>query len=231
MFTPPNMAILALPTLEAYALPEDGVTLYAGFSTNLTAIVGGQAPVTVQWYEEPGVLLTNQTNLTLTLNNLAVSNSGSYYVIATNPVTTAYAQSEDLVLTVNPDVAPYVVQDITPSSPSIVVGSSVAFSAIFNGSPTFTYGWQFNGNPVANSSRISGANGNVLTINDVQVSDAGTYQLFATNSAGPGQSSPATLTVVPLLPFTNSGVGFSSQGNTVSWVAKQCFAIDGRLIR
>jgi hypothetical protein len=215
-YSAPNMAILALPAPAAYVLPESGVTTNAGFDTTLTAIVEGQAPLTVQWYEEPGVLLANQTNLTLTLNNLAASNSGSYYVIATNKITGASAQSEDLVVTVNPDIAPYIVQDITPSSPAIVVGSSVTFSAIFGGSPTFTYGWQFNGNAVSNTARLSGASGNELTINDVQPSDAGVYQLFATNAEGNGQSSQTTLTVVPLLPF-NNGIGFSSQGNTINW--------------
>jgi hypothetical protein len=190
--------------------------LYAGFSTNLTAIVEGQAPVTAQWYEEPNVLLPNQTNLTLSLSNITVSESGSYYVIATNPITGAYGQSPDVVVTVNPDSYPYIVQDIAPSAPVIVVGSSVAFSAIFNGSPTYTYGWQLNGNAVTNSSRISGANGNVLVINNVQANDAGTYQLFATNAEGYGQSSPATLTVVPAMPF-DGGIGWSSQGDTVSW--------------
>lgn len=217
IYSAPNMSILALPSLSAYALPEGGVTLYAGFGTNLTAIVDGQAPLDVQWYMETGLLLTNQTNLTLNLPNLAVSNSGSYYVIAANPVTTAYAQSADVVVTVNADVAPYVVQDILPLNPTIVLGSSVTFSAVFNGSPTYTYGWQFNNNPVANSSRVTGANGNALTINDVQYSDAGSYQLLATNGAGSGQSSQSMLTVVPLLPFTNYGTGFSSQGNTINW--------------
>jgi hypothetical protein len=215
-YSAPNMAILAPPAPAAYVLPAMGITTNAGFSETLTAVVEGQAPLTLQWYEEPGVLLAGQTNLTLTFTNLAVSNSGSYYVIATNPVTQASAQSADLVVTVNPDVAPYITQDIAPSSPTIVLGSSVTFSATFNGSPTFTYGWQLNGNAVTNSARVSGANGNALTINDVQPGDAGTYQLFATNAEGSGQSSLSTLTVAPLLPF-NNGLGFSSQGNTISW--------------
>jgi hypothetical protein len=108
------------------------------------------------------------------------------------------------------------VQDIAPTAPVIVQGSSVSFSATFGGSPSFTYGWQLNNNLVSNSARISGANSSVLTINDVQPSDAGAYQLLATNSVGSGQSSQATLTVVPLLPF-NNGLGFTSQGNTLSW--------------
>ena len=215
-YSAPNMAVLALPTPDAYALPENGITTNAGFNETLTAIVEGQAPLTVQWYEEPGILLTNQTNSTLNLPNIAISNSGSYYVIATNAVTGAYAQSEDLVVTVNPDVSPYIVQDVTPSSPAIVLGSSVTFSAIFNGSPTFTYGWQYNGNPVTNGTRVSGANGNALTINNVQYSDAGTYQLLVTNAEGNYGSSLTVLSVVPLLPF-NNGLGFSTQGNTISW--------------
>src|SRR5665213_1094073 len=216
MYSAPNMAILALPAPAAYVLPAGGFTTNVGFSTVLTAIVDGQAPLTIQWYEEPNVLLTNQTNLTLNLPNLAVSNSGSYYVIATNNVTHVGVQSADLVVTINPDVSPYITQDITPSSPTIVAGSSVTFSAIFAGSPNFTYGWQFNGNAVTNNARVSGANGSVLTINDVQPGNAGAYTLFATNAQGSGQSSPAQLAIVPILPF-NGGIGFSSQGNTIYW--------------
>jgi hypothetical protein len=216
MYSAPNLATLALPTPSAYALPVEGITLYAGFSTNLTASVEGQAPVTLQWYKEPGVLLQNQTNLILNLPNLAVSNSGSYYVIATNSVTQVSAQSADVVVTVNPDVTPYFTQDITPYTAVAVVGSSVTFSAVFSGSPSFTYGWQLNGNAVANSSRISGANGNVLTINDVQFSDAGTYLLYATNAEGVGSTDYGTLTVVPILPFYQ-GTGWSSQGSSLFW--------------
>lgn len=216
MYSAPNMAILTPATPEAFALPEAGFTTNAGFSTQLTAIVAGQAPVTIQWYEEPGVLLANQTNLTLNFLNLAVTNSGSYYVIATNTVTHTSAQSADVVVSITPDVTPYTTQDIAPYSPVVVAGSSVTFSAVFAGSPSFTYGWQLNGNAVSNSSRISGANGNVLTINDVQSSDAGTYQLFATNAVGYGQSSAAILAVVPFLPF-NNGIGMSAQGNSFYW--------------
>jgi len=216
MYSAPNMAILAQAAPEAWALPETGITTNAGFTETLTAIVAGQAPISIQWYEEPGQLLTNQTNLTLTLSNLNTGQSGSYYVLASNYVTHSTGQSEDLVVTVIPDTPPQVSQDIAPVSPVLVLGSSISFSASFLGSPSFTYGWQFNGTAVTNSARISGANGNVLTINGVQASDAGTYQLLVTNSVGNGASSQTTLTVVPLLPF-NNGLGFSSQGNTVSW--------------
>ncbi len=215
MYSAPNMAVLALPTPGAYVVPAS-VTLYAGFSTNLTALVDGQAPVTVQWYQEPGVLLQNQTNLTLSLPNLTVGESGSYYVIATNTVTGAYAQSADTVVTINADTSPYLTQDIAPQYPTIVAGSSVTFSALFDGSPTFIYGWQFNGNAVSNTARISGAGANALTITDVQFGDAGSYQVFATNAEGYYFSSVAALTVAPVLGF-NGGIGWSSQGNTISW--------------
>lgn len=162
------------------------------------------------------MLLGGQTNLTLALTNLTVSESGSYYIIASNYITGSNAQSQDVSVTVNPDVAPYIVQDITPLSPAIVQGSSVTFSAIFNGSPNFTYGWQFDGNPITNSARISGANGNALTINDVQDSDAGTCQLWVTNAEGFNESSPSTLSVLPVVPFDN-GLGFSDQGTSLGW--------------
>jgi hypothetical protein len=218
MYSAPNMAILASPTPAAYALPEAGITTNAGFNETLTAFVDGQAPLTVQWFKEPGVPLAGQTNLTLALTNITVAESGSYYIVASNYITGSNAQSQDVSVTVNPDVAPYIVQDITPLSPAIVQGSSVTFSAIFNGSPSFTYGWQFDGNPVTNSAHISGANGNALTINDVQNSDAGTYQLWVTNAEGVNVTSASVLSVVPVVPFDN-GLGFSDQGTSLGWAA------------
>ena len=67
------------------------------------------------------------------------------------------------------------------------------------------------------------ANSNVLTVSDVQPSDAGAYQLFATNNfGGPATSSQATLNVKlrRLAFFDDSGAGFvaeSTPANALHW--------------
>jgi hypothetical protein len=83
--------------------------------------------------------------------------------------------------------------------------------------PPVTNGWQLDGNPVVNTSRISGATNMALTINPVEVGDAGTYQLFVSNSCGFVQSQPATLTVSNALSFFGgNGGGWTGQGTGAS---------------
>ena len=75
-----------------------------------------------------------------------------------------------------------------PVAQTVTVGSSVTFSATASGTPSPTYQWQKGG--VA----IAGATGSSLTLSNVQTTDAGSYSVVATNSAGSATAS-ATLTV------------------------------------
>ena len=78
-----------------------------------------------------------------------------------------------------------------------------------DGSATITYQWNENGVP------ILGATSPTLTLTNVQLTDAGSYTLTASNSAGSATSSAAVLTVTPTIPVVNSSynlVGFG--GNT-----------------
>lgn len=76
-----------------------------------------------------------------------------------------------------------------PAPQTVNVGASVTFSASASGTPAPTYQWQ------KNSAPISGATGATLTLNNVQTSDAGTYSVVATNSAGNATSTSVTLAV------------------------------------
>jgi len=186
IYSAPNMAILTLSPPSVYVQPA-AVTNYAGFSATLTATVDGQAPLSVQWYEEPGTLLTGQTNLVLNFSSLVASNSGSYYVIVTNTVTANGAQSPDAVVTVLPDTGPSITQDVQPQT--VFEYQTVQFSAVVSGTPQLLYQWTFNGNPIA------GATTSTLTLNDVSAASAGNYQLLVTNNYGHTNSSAAQLTV------------------------------------
>jgi hypothetical protein len=65
----------------------------------------------------------------------------------------------------------------------------VTFSVSATGSAPITYQWQFNG------VNISNATGAAYTINNAQASNAGSYRVVVTNSAGSVTSNAATLTV------------------------------------
>ena len=102
---------------------------------------------------------------------------------------------------------------LQPLAQSATVGSNVQFSVTAVGSGPVTYAWALNGNP------ISGAAAAALTIAAVKTTDAGSYTVTVTNSAGSAVSTPAALTVSSLLvppaitsqPFKNSAsVGTSA---------------------
>jgi hypothetical protein len=174
----------------------------------------GTSPVSFQWIDNnTGQPVPGATNATLVINNLTASDS--YYLQVANSYGTVNSQSVSVNVVQG---APVIEQDITPSAATALGGSSVTFSVGVDGTVPFTYGWQLNGVAVTNNGRISGANSNVLTIASVQAADAGTYQLFVTNSQGNNHSSQATLTVAPILGFNDNGSGWFAQGSTLSWM-------------
>jgi Concanavalin A-like lectin/glucanases superfamily/Immunoglobulin domain/Immunoglobulin I-set domain len=180
MYSAPNMAILALPAPSAFVAPTN-LTLYAGFDAAFMASVAGQAPVTVQWYEEPGTPLNGQTNLTLNLPNATTGESGNYYVVATNYMTGANARSADATLTVLADVGPTITNDI--QAQTVFQHQTVQFTVGASGTPPLSYVWTFNGNP------IPGATNSTLTLNDVSSGNVGNYQVTVSNAYGPPANS------------------------------------------
>jgi hypothetical protein len=77
-----------------------------------------------------------------------------------------------------------------PSDVVGVVGRTSQFSVGVGGSPPFFYQWRFNG------VNIYGANNQVLTLNGVQLNQAGDYSVVVFNSAGSIESNPAHLSVL-----------------------------------
>jgi hypothetical protein len=100
-----------------------------------------------------------------------------------------------------------------PAFYQFLAGFPFQLSVPVGGSAPITYGWYYNGSPLSNGGRISGANSSVLTVADAQLSDSGTYQLFATNSLGTNSTSVESVTVVPVLGFNGFGDGWSANGN------------------
>jgi Immunoglobulin domain/Concanavalin A-like lectin/glucanases superfamily len=62
-----------------------------------------------------------------------------------------------------------------PQSRTNAPGTTTTFSATAGGSSPLHYRWLFNGSPLSNGGRISGATSNTLTITGVLAGDAGGY--------------------------------------------------------
>ncbi|MEK8029231.1 DUF3500 domain-containing protein [Ideonella sp. DXS29W] len=77
----------------------------------------------------------------------------------------------------------------SPASQTVALGSAVSFSVVASGSGTLSYQWRKAG------TSISGATSSTFSIAAVASSDAGSYDVVVSNSAGSVTSSAATLTV------------------------------------
>jgi 6-phosphogluconolactonase (cycloisomerase 2 family) len=84
-----------------------------------------------------------------------------------------------------------------PVSQTVTVGANVTFTATASGSPPPTYQWK------KGSTDISGATSATLSLTNVQLSDAASYTVVATNSVSSVSSAAAVLTV-------NTATGFPS---------------------
>ncbi len=76
-----------------------------------------------------------------------------------------------------------------PTSRTVTVGSSTTFTVVATGTAPLTYQWRRNG------TALSGATAASLTLSNVQLSDAASYTVTVTNSAGSLTSTAAVLTV------------------------------------
>jgi hypothetical protein len=86
----------------------------------------------------------------------------------------------------------YIAPPFVSSQPESQVGywgKSVSFSASFGGATPMGFQWNKDGNPIASATNTT------LVLNDLKVTDSGTYTLTATNIAGATTTKNATLTV------------------------------------
>lgn len=79
---------------------------------------------------------------------------------------------------------------IQPTSQTVAAGSPVTFTTAASGDPAPTFQWKFGG------TAINGATSSSYTITSPGASDAGSYTVVATNSAGTATSNPAVLTII-----------------------------------
>ncbi len=120
-------------------------------------------------------------------------------------------------------LSPYLIQDTLPTYAETVVGDQVVFTAAYSNTPPAALQWQVIKSGVTNNINTGAANvtnsgvvTSTLTLNNVQVSDSGTYLLKATNSADSTAlasfSTPAPLAVSNSpAPVNNIIINFAGQ--------------------
>ena len=174
-------------------------TTVRGDSTNSGNPMGPfQAPVIPFSWNLPG----NQLPYTYTPDDPA-----QLQAIVTSPTAGAGAgvltwAKTNWLITSYPATAPFIVAQ--PQNAVAAPGDSATFSVFAGGSATLTYHWYFNTNtPLPN------ATNSILTLTNVQGSNAGVYSVIVSNTAGFAPSANASLTVTsttPALPQLSNSV-------------------------
>lgn len=166
-------------------------------------------PITTVYYNPAGVSGASANRVAITMNNgspLASHVANLKFVFNTLPSAGSFDNgyqgfSEIIVqgtnsgpLTVGP--SPFLVQDTLPTYAETVVGDQVVFTAAYSNTPPAGLQWQVIKSGVTNN--VPGATSTTLTLNNVQLTDSGTYLLKATNSAD-GTALPSYSTGAPLV--------------------------------
>ena len=168
-----------------------GQTVLVGSPFTLTVGATGSPVPTFQWYKG-GVAIGGATLASYTVANAALGDGGNYSVVATN---SGGAATSNSVVVVVRDPPIFTTQ---PLSQAIFSGGTITFSSATTSTSAVTYQWQKNGINVPGASNAS------LTLNNIQVSDAGSYALVATNANSSATSRFARLVV--LVPQANAVV-------------------------
>ena len=176
-----------LPTISSITGNQ---SVMLGSTALFTVSASGTPPLSYQWRRN-GISVAGATGSTLTFSAAQLSDAGSYSVVVTNPAGSVTGGPSLLTVTVPP---PTLVAQ--PASRTVVAGASVSFSVSASGFGVLSYQWSRNG--VA----VPGATFPTLTLDTVQVSQAGDYTATVTNAGGSVTSSAARLTVQapPTLP-------------------------------
>jgi len=161
--------------------PPVNETVAYGTAADLRVTVSGARPLSYQWTFN-GTNLAGATGAVLALTNFQFSQAGTYAVVLSNASgvvtsSTAVVSAAPLVLTSQ------------PLSQSTFKGATISFGASVTTALPTAYQWRFNGLDLA------GANTNPVVLTNVQLSQAGSYALVASNAVGVVTSAPATLAV------------------------------------
>lgn len=157
----------------------------------------GDAPLSYQWFRAGDALANDARHAGVNATELVISgltdaDDGNYFLVATNP----FGAATSAVATLTVRMPPVITQQ--PVYQAGFPGGLASFSSLATGFGPIGYHWFHDGLPLADDTRHSGAASNVLSLANLQTSDAGYYWVVATNVAGAVTSSIAYLHLQPV---------------------------------
>ena len=173
----------ALPVITTQPV---SVTRLVEESVTFTVAATSSSQLSYQW-RKGAVNISGATGTSLTLTNLATTDSGNYDVVVTNRI--GAVTSATAVLTVN--TRP-IITITAPTRQVLIPGQTLNLSVSATGTGTLGYQWIHNGLP------ISGATSSTFTLPNTAVRDGGWYLAQVTDNYGLTRSDPMFVAVAPL---------------------------------
>jgi hypothetical protein len=199
-----TVTVQAAPTITTQ--PE-GATVNPGTTVSFSVEASGSPLLQYQWKKNGNDIIGAAGN-TYTIGNAVVNDAGSY----TCQVSNSYGNttSSAAILFVN---SPPVVT-VDPQGGLFSPGSNVTLTAQASGTGPMSYEWKISGFTVSSGSGSSAT----LSLNNIQLANAGVYSCVFTNMVGSETSAGATVNVgeIPQITSAPSSVN-RNPGEPLSW--------------
>jgi sugar lactone lactonase YvrE len=176
-----SVATLFVVAPAAITAQPQSQTVLAGTNVTFCVTAGGIPQVYYQWYWASN-LLPDQTNSTLSLVGVSLTNAGNYQLVVTN----LYGSATSSVAALTVLAAAITAQ---PQSGHVSIGSNATFSVAATATASLGYQWYFD------AAVLSGQTNSTLSLVGVNQTNAGNYQVVMTNIYGSVTSSMAILLV------------------------------------
>lgn len=186
-----------LTALTPTVSPKNAVN--KGTAVTLTENPAGTPPFTYQWQTDKGTgTFSDISDATSTNYVIDTSSFGTQAVQYRVVVTGTSGKSTSPAVSISIITgAPTIVTDATPAYAWMTSGSSITFTASFEGTEPMTYQWYEGGSPIDGATNLS------LTLSDVDYASANIYSVSASNSEGTTSSSDADLVIFDAPQATN----------------------------
>lgn len=186
-----NAAVLTVHSAPAITLQPISQVICSGRPVSFSVAATGTPTPAYQWRRN-GIAIGGATASTFTIPATFSPHAGVYDVMVTNSCGTALGGPRTLTVNQPPVISPQPVSSLQRPP-----GTTAVFSAGVTGTPPVALQWYKGNTPLVNNGHFSGVNGTALTINGVINTDAGYYQLIATNSCTRAASYVSYLDVLP----------------------------------
>lgn len=191
-----TLDVSALPVPASIDTQPTAQALTEGQSLLLQVSASGDAPIRYQWVKG-GAVIPGATGPSFSIARVALADAGDYYVTVENDANTQAVRSNIVTVVVTELIAPVAITR-QPQDLTVTAGDSATFSVNATGGGFLTYQWYKTSCSTLSGTRIDNANAGSLTLNPVQLTDAGAYCVRITNGAEPpAVSSLASLVVLP----------------------------------